>query len=258
MLQRAITRGALAAVLLAAVLVAVPMGNGDEASAATSTAMPVGDVGKFKQRYAQDFRTAAKAAKMTKGSFAWAYQRAWQPYPDGMSGMYYSGTQISAHGGVMDVALSGTKGAAGTFGTPDGAWSHVGGKFSVRARADGGVGNGAAFMLWPTSNVWSDGEIDYPEGNFEDHPTAFHHSMQPGSEWNATVMATGASWRAWHTYSIEWIPGKSVTYLLDGRVMRTVTKDVPTTAHRYMFQVGNWGAPGHLYIDWVTSYEYVK
>lgn len=254
MQQRAIIRGALAAVLFAATLVVVPLGNGEAAQAAASTAMPVGNIGKFKQTFKEDFRTAAAA----NGPFAKTYAKSWQPYPDGMSKMYYSGSQISARNGIMDVYLNGTRGAAGTFGTPSGAWGHVGGKFTVRAAAKGGDGNGAAFMLWPTSNVWSDGEIDYPEGNFEATPTSFHHSMKPGNEWNAVVTPTNVSWRYWHIYSVEWIPGKSVTYLLDGRVIRTVTKDVPTTAHRYMFQVGNWGAKGHLYIDWVTTYQYVK
>ena len=262
MLQRAITRGALAAVLLTATLIAVPIADADTAlarsgttSSATSiTRMPVGNVGKFRQRFAEDFRTTAAA----NGRFARTYAKSCQPYPDGMSKMYYSGSQISAHGGVMDVTLGGKKGAAGTFGTPRDAWTHVGGKFTVRARATGGNGNGAAFMLWPTSDVWSDGEIDYPEGNFEAEPMLFQHSMRPGNEWNATYGGTRASWRDWHVYSVEWIPGKSVTYLLDGRVIKRITWDVPKTAHRYMFQVGNWGASGHLYVDWVTTYDYVR
>ena len=86
----------------------------------------------------------------------------------------------------------------------------------------------------------------------------YHHSMTPGSEWNAVTASTGVSWRDWHTYSVEWIPGKSVSYSVDGRTIRTVTKDVPTTAHRYMFQVGDWGASGHLFIDWVTTYDVAR
>jgi hypothetical protein len=156
----------------------------------------------------------------------------------------------------MDVSLNGSRGAAGTFGTTSGAWSHTGGMFSVRAKATGGVGNGAAFMLWPSSNTWSDGEIDYPESNFEDSPMLHQHSMTPGQEANNTASTTGASWRGWHTYSVQWIPGKSVTYLLDGKVIDTITQDVPTTPHRYMFQVGNWGTSGHLFIDWVATYNY--
>ncbi|MDF2492443.1 MAG: family 16 glycosylhydrolase [Microbacterium sp.] len=39
-------------------------------------------------------------------------------------------------------------------------------------------------------------------------------------------------------------------------MIKTITYDVPKTAHRYMFQVGDWGDAGHLYIDWVSTYTY--
>ncbi|TCK66306.1 glycoside hydrolase family 16 protein [Curtobacterium sp. PhB136] len=247
-MHKRFTTAAVAAVILTAALVAAPLGGGGTAEAA----VPVGNIGKFKQTFREDFKTAAPA----KGKFAKTYAKSWQPYPDGMSGMYYSGSQISAHDGSMDVVLDGKHGAAGTFGTPTGAWGHVGGKFSIRARALGGKANGAAFMLWPTSNVWSDGEIDFPESNFEATPMVHHHSMVKGKEVNAISTSTGVKWKDWHVYSVEWIPGKSVTYFVDNRVISKVTKDVPKSAHRYMFQVGNWGAAGHLYIDWVTTYDY--
>jgi hypothetical protein len=217
-----------------------------------TTSAPVGNVGAFTQSFIENFTTAAAA----NGPFAKTYANSWQPYADGTSGMYYSGSQVSAHDGYMDVELDGSHGAAGAFGSPNTAWARTGGKFTVRARATGGVGNGAAFMLWPSSNTWSDGEIDYPESNFEDSPMLHQHSMTAGQEVNATSLTTGASWRDWHTYSIEWIPGKSVKYYLDDALISTITVNVPTTAHRWMFQVGNWGATGDLQIDWVTAYSY--
>nr|WP_246328530.1 glycoside hydrolase family 16 protein [Curtobacterium pusillum] len=199
--------------------------------------------------FVEDFTTSAAAGKVTA-----AYPQSWQPYPDGTSGMYEPSSTVSVHDGVMDVALGGA-GTAGTFGSVEGAWGHVGGSFSVRAKATGGDGNGAAFMLWPTSDVWSDGEIDFPEGNFESSPSAFQHSMTPGDEANRVQVDTGVSWRDWHTYTVDWVPGKSVTYSVDGKVLETVTQDVPTTPHRFMFQVGNWGASGNLLIDWVSTTE---
>lgn len=247
--HRRIRTTALITALVGAAVVA-PLGTGTVAYAGVTA--PVGDVGQFRQTFVEDFSRDASA----NGPFARTYANSWQPYPDGTGGMYSSGSQISARNGLMDVRLDGQHGAAGTFGTPGDAWTHVGGKFSVRAKASGGDGNGAAFILWPTSNVWSDGEIDYPEADFAGEPMLHQHSMVPGQESTATSMGTGVTWRSWHTYSVEWIPGRSVTYLLDGRVIRTITSDVPTTAHRYMFQVGNWGAPGHLFIDWVSTYTY--
>ncbi|WP_228516922.1 family 16 glycosylhydrolase [Curtobacterium sp. VKM Ac-1376] len=200
--------------------------------------------------FVEDFTTSALT-----GLVASLYPQSWQPYPDGTSGIYAPSKTVSVHDGVMDVALGTGAGAAGTFGTADGAWDHVGGSFSVRAKATGGDGNGAAFMLWPTSNVWSDGEIDFPEGNFESNPMVFHHSMTPGQEAERIQVDTGVSWRDWHTYKVDWVPGESVTYSVDGTVLQTITEDVPTTPHRFMFQVGNWGDQGNLLIDWVSTTE---
>ncbi|GAA3331760.1 glycoside hydrolase family 16 protein [Curtobacterium albidum] len=239
------TRASVATVLLTAVLVAAPLTTGSVAQAGT----PAKPTGTFTQTFREDFTTPAAA----DGPFAKRYANAWQPYPDGMGdGKYWSGSQVSAHEGVLDVTLDGKHGAAGTFGTQRGAWDYVGGTFTVRARATGGDGNGAAFIVWPKSNVWADGEMDFPEGNFDQVPYAFHHSMTPGKEASAIAVSTKASWRDWHTYSVQWIPGRSVTYSMDGRVLQTVTRDVATTPHRFMFQTGNWGKKGHLYIDWVT------
>jgi hypothetical protein len=218
---------------------AAPSADDDSASASAAPAAS----------FVEDFDTAAAL-----GRVAATYSQAWQPYPDGTSGIYEPSKTVSVHDGVMDVQLGGA-GAAGTFGSVAGAWGHVGGSFSVRAKATGGDGNGAAFMLWPTSNVWSDGEIDFPEGNFESSPQAFQHSMTPGQEAERVQVDSGVSWRDWHTYTVDWDPGKSVTYSVDGTVLRTITQDVPTTPHRFMFQTGNWGASGNLLIDWVSTTE---
>ncbi|WP_159573048.1 glycoside hydrolase family 16 protein [Curtobacterium sp. 18060] len=201
--------------------------------------------------FSVDFDTPAAA----DGPFAATYAQSWQPYPDGTGGRYWSGSQISAHDGYMDVALDGEHGAAGTFGTPEDAWSHVGGTFSIRARATGGADNGVAVMLWPTSDDWGDGEVNFPEGNFDSTPRVFHHSMVPGHEKRFDHYNTRVSWSSWHTYTMEWIPGRAVNYYLDGELVYTVARNVPSSPHRYMFQVGNWGDPGHLEIDWVRTYD---
>jgi hypothetical protein len=227
-------------------------GSANPSNSTGTTSAPLGNDGPFTQTFVENFTTAAAA----NGPFASTYANSWQPYADGTGGMYYSGSQVSAHDGYMDVDLDGAHGSAGAFGTPGTAWSRTGGKFTVRARAIGGTGNGAAFILWPSSNTWTEGEIDYPESNFEASPMLHQHSMIAGQESNATSYSTGVSWRDWHTYSIEWIPGQSVKYYLDDVLVQTITTNVPTTPHRYMFQVGNWGATGHLEIDWVSIYDY--
>ncbi|MFS0731384.1 glycoside hydrolase family 16 protein [Curtobacterium sp. 1P10AnD] len=196
----------------------------------------------------EDFTTPAASG----GQFATTYANAWQAYDEGTSDKYYSGALISAHDGVMDVAMNGTQGAAGVFGPPATAWAQTGGTFSIRMKVEGGRGNGTAVMLWPTSNDASEGELDYPEGGFSGKPDVFHHSMVPGHADKAYRILTDASWKDWHTYTTVWVPGKSVSYFLDGVLLETVTESVPTTPHRYTFQIGNTGKPGHVLIDWVS------
>lgn len=181
------------------------------------------------------------------------YKGYWQPYPNGMSGKYYSDDIISIYNGAMVIAVGNGKGAAGTFGTPTKAYSHIGGTFSIRARTTGGSGNGIAVMLWPSSDRWADGELDFPEGGFGNYVNVFHHSTISGSEGSAVRFQPNVKWSDWHTYSTVWVPGKSVKYYVDDKLIGTVTKWVPTTAHRYMIQTGNTGKAGKLYIDWVRT-----
>jgi hypothetical protein len=233
-----------------------------EESAPTDDATPGDDTAPADDSAQADLISLAPATSFVEnfdlsavtGLVSRLYPQAWQPYPDGTSGIYEPSKTVSVHDGVMDVQLGGA-GTAGTFGSRSGAYDHVGGSFSVRAKATGGDGNGAAFMLWPSSDVWSDGEIDFPEGNFDESPSAFQHSMTPGQEVERVQLGSGVSWRDWHTYTIDWDPGKSVTYKVDGKVIGTVTHDVPTTEHRFMFQTGNWGESGNLLIDWVATTE---
>lgn len=216
-------------------------------SASASPTVPVPVLGP-QAAFFEDFTTPAASG----GQFGATYANAWQAYDEGTSDKYYSGALISAHDGVMDVAMNGTQGAAGVFGPPATAWAQTGGTFSIRMKVEGGRGNGTAVMLWPTSNDASEGELDYPEGGFSGKPDVFHHSMVPGHADKAYRILTDASWKDWHTYTTVWVPGKSVSYFLDGVLLETVTESVPTTPHRYTFQIGNTGRPGHVLIDWVS------
>ncbi|MEK6311651.1 MAG: hypothetical protein V4755_13170, partial [Curtobacterium sp.] len=106
--QQTSIRAALAVVVLAAGLTIVPFGTSTPAQAAVVNA-PRGNIGKFKQQFVEDFRTTANWVV----PFAKTYKNSWQPYPDGMSNMYWSGKQIRASNGVMDVYLDGKHGSAG-------------------------------------------------------------------------------------------------------------------------------------------------
>ena len=225
----------------------------DPVALRNTTRAPVGNRVNFRQTLAENFDTDADPGTDI-GQFMSTYSNSFQPYND--SSPYFPRVAMSSHNGVLDVNLNGTQGAAGSFGGPNDYYSYVGGRFSMRAKAIGGETNGAIVMLWPTSEVWAQGEIDFPASNYENTPLVQHHDMVSGGETNSQKINTSVSWRDWHVYTIEWIPGTSVKYYLDDVLIGTITNNVPTTAHRYMFQTGNYGNKGHLYIDWVAMWAY--
>ena len=126
-----------------------------------------------------------------------------------------------------------------------------------------------AFLLWPDSNNWADGEIDFPE---TDEPAAGKHlyaALHPigshGVAGSPTVVPTSAdaAGSGWHTARIDWVPG-GVTYYLDGAKVVTLTKGVPTTPFHLVFQVESQlsstpppdSTAGHVQVDWVRIYRY--
>lgn len=226
-------------------------------------AAPTAAVAGFTKGFVENFDTPA-AAGSGAGQFATVYANSWTNYA--ASGTMSPLTQISAHDSVFDLAMDGAHAAAGWFGPSATSQSYQGGRFSMRAKCIGAWGNGPAIMIWPSSNTWAEGEIDFPESvsgdgksGFQDAPWIHHHKMVAGQESQAQDVPLNVSWRDWHEYACEWYPpGKgptpstgSVTYYVDGVQVYTTTTDVPTTAHRYTVQVGDYGSAGNLYIDWV-------
>jgi beta-glucanase (GH16 family) len=180
---------------------------------------------------------------------------------------------MSVSGSVLRMRnwVSGGKPQAGAL-TPivpgSGAWNQQAqtyGKYVVRFKADSVKGFKVAWLLWPSSNDWSQGELDFPEANLDGTVNWSAHDVtgDPSNQtWGATStrMADGR----WHTATTTWEPGK-VTYDLDGAVVKTVTdsKYVPTAPMRWDLQneVSTDGskpaanADGSVYIDWVAQYK---
>ncbi len=210
--------------------------------------MPLGDLAGWKQVTAEDFLTTASSDQ-----FSATYANSWSSYDDG--GKYYK-SAISAGNGMMNIKLNGLTGAAGVFGPPDTRMGYMYGRYSICFKAVGASGNGTAIMVWPSSNVWGDGEIDYPEGNFEDTLHVFHHGVGCTQCYAADSYNTGVSWRDWHVTTTEWTPA-SVKYYLDGVLIKKVTHDIPINNHRFTIQMApnaTNSLVGNFYIDWVAVY----
>lgn len=114
---------------------------------------------------------------------------------------------------------------------------YPGTKISFGVQAFGGDAlTGMVGFLWPTSDAWAEGEIDFVEGGFTASPLhAYHHSMTPGNEASAVEIDLGVSYAQRHLFAVDWQP-TIVRYFVDGTQKGAITTNVPTTPHRFTFQ----------------------
>ncbi len=124
--------------------------------------------------------------------------------------------------------------------------------------ADSKLGRfGTAFLLWPVSDKWAEGEVDYPEMPWGAKVAGYVHEIGNPRANGDVFKAPVTTDRAWQTATIEWYPGVLAFYL-DGQLIRRVTENVPSTPMRWGFQSGGAvGVPppdaeGYLLIDWIT------
>jgi hypothetical protein len=234
----------------------------------SGVALPIGDVKGWKQVLTEDF-----TAQVPLGSWPGPYTGKFGDYasPDtaaaseGTNSRWDAPQTVSVGSGMADYYLhtsAGTTLSAAIF--PENH-SQLYGRYVVRMRADAVPGYKTAFLLWPDSEVWPrDGEIDFPEGDLTGLVGGATH-YQGGTSVASQDVFEGLNYTYtdWHTYVIEWTP-TAVTYLIDGTVVHTTTKNVPSTPMHWVLQsercLGGCSAPasasGHLQIDWVAMYSY--
>lgn len=231
------------------------------APAPVPTTVPRGDVRGWKQTFAEDFNEPVAA-----GRFPVGYAKKWTSYngfPDTNRSALYDSGVISVHDGVLDEKLQRTAGVtrvAAIAPMLGKAWKgQVYGRFSVRFKADRLPGFKTAFLLWPDSNVWNQGEVDFPEAGLTETMWGYNHC--PGKPTvNCTYTDTGVGFGQYHTLTIDWKPNY-LAFSIDGRTVKTTTAHVPNRPMHWVLQTESTGAPvttaGHLLIDWATVYSYV-
>lgn len=232
-------------------------------------ALPIGDLAGWKQVLTEDF-----TRQVPLGAWPGPYAGQFGDYaaPDtaarneGTNSRWDAQQTVSVGNGMADYYLhtsAGTTLSAALF--PENA-SQLYGRYVVRMRADPVPGYKTAFLLWPDSEVWPrDGEIDFPEGDLNGLVGGATH-YQGGTSVASQDVFEGLNYTYtdWHTYTIEWTP-RAVTYLIDGTIVHTTTKNVPNTPMHWVLQsercLGGCGAPptanGHLQIDWIALYTYL-
>ncbi|ARC57365.1 Beta-glucanase [Frondihabitans sp. 762G35] len=264
--------GLTAAAAVGGVVVA-SAGHGPAAQAAASTTMPVGTVSSngttWKPVVSQDFTKTAGI-----GQFASVYGAAWNGYSSfsdtSGKGLYAPSRVLSAKNGSLDFSLHSQSGRPMVAAPmPNGYKPQTYGRYAIRFRTDAVAGYKMAFLLWPTSDDWNDGEIDWPDGNLAGN--AYAASAVKGSYKNGKMTFDGPPHSAspvvgtgWHTAVTEWTPGK-VRWYWDGRMIGQTSNaaGVPTKPMRWTLQAEtntdgktvSTTAKGHIQVDWVVQYS---
>lgn len=244
----------------------------------SGVAMPTGSLPGWRHIFADDFtKDAATGSWANECSpdaivYTGAQGQKWRTYPKCYRDTYQKrpyrpDAVLSVRNGVLDYHLRRVDGVpAGANPSPliNGNSQYQSyGRYSVRMRATAAGMNEyyAAVLLWPQSERWPvDGEFDFPEGRLSGTAGGFHHFSGAGScgGCQAVAIDIGARFTDWHTYTIEWSPGR-IRYLLDDAVVLDNTAWVPSGPMRWQLQVetnGNGNSNGHVEIDWVSVWAY--
>lgn len=237
-----------------------------------SEKMPVGDLAGWRQTGFQDFSTPAATGEV--GTVYGQDMRGYSGFPDSSgNGLYMPNSVLSVDNGKLIYFLHAEEGSAKVASViPFGYSGQKYGRYSVRFRYDALPGYKIAFLLWPTSNQWADGEVDWPEGDLDGR--LYGASAIKGSSSNGAVkfdpserVYTPAGPNEWHIATIEWTPG-SVKWFWDGGLVgqTTVPSGVPDRPMRWTLQAetsdrSHQAFPeettqGNLEIDWVVQYAY--
>jgi beta-glucanase (GH16 family) len=141
------------------------------------------------------------------------------------------GLQISAYKDPAHANMWTSGGISSTL-------SQTYGKVLIRMRLQEGHGVAVAALLWPSDNS-SLPEVDFAEDNGADRKRVYS-TLHYGPESNSVQHSVAVNLSLWHTYGVEWTPGKLV-YLLDGHSWSIISgSSVPSKAMRFAVQTQAW------------------
>lgn len=236
---------------------ATPSSTPSSTATPTGDRAPVGDLAGWKQIFAENFDGTTRPA-------------VWSPYSDTLCcGDKYDDSKVKYENSQMVIPVTNVNGTmngtAGRFGPSDKKGLRTAFRFKVDQKM---TGVGMANMLWMDSEKWEEGEVDFPEFQFDETIGGFVHQVDSRTDCgdgfcdNVWSYDSGKqAWGDWHTAVTEWIPGQYLRFYLDGQLVGTVTgaDKVPTTNHSWRFQIGDNGgtksAGGTVRIDWAAEWE---
>jgi hypothetical protein len=146
------------------------------------------------------------------------------------------------------------------------------GRWDFCMKSDAGLNDFlVAYLLWPDSDVWAQGEIDFPNSYLTGFVSGYVHEVgsSPGNNVDS-IDARSTYYTAWHVYSIQWTSA-AVSFWVDGvQILNSPASHggVPSVPHHFVLQTetdgpGAGGGTGHVaagingytYVDWVVVYS---
>lgn len=181
-------------------------------------------------------------------------------------GRYSAAKVLSVQDGMLDWWVHSEAGQPYTAAPlPQGYQGQKWGRWSMRFRSDHIDRFKMAMLLWSDSDRWSDGEIDFPEGELGQEIYGYSHNVEGKPSRNQFKFATKTDMTDWHTTEIEWTPEK-LTFTLDGKLVKSTTdpKALPLVPLHSVMQVETsleGPAPaaateGHVQVDWIKIERY--
>lgn len=219
----------------------------------------------------QDFTTPAAI-----GAVRSAYPS--MGYYDGFTdtsgnGLYAPDKVLSVHDSYLDIYLHSEAGQPLISAImPDNYAPTTYGRYDIRFKVTSGA-TGYKFvpLMWPSSDNWDDGEIDWPEADLGGIPRPASASTPPSykADGVSRYFYPGSDFPAptnmldWHVASTEWTPTAINFYWDDVLITSiTATQGIPTKPMRLTLQAETWIGEGatpttssdHILVDWVVKY----
>lgn len=240
---------------------------------------PVGP--QFSLSFEENFNTPAPLGSFASTYSNWGTYDGTQPSDTAKKGVYDTGRTTSVANGILDQYVHTEAGyprvsavlvpIAGNNNNP---WSgQLYGRYEVRFRIPQPIdGYKIAWLHWPASDDWADGEIDWPEATDLSTGRRARPAVKQLGNYNSTFLPPTEQFaptpvsdgETWHTATTEWEPGV-LRFYWDTTLVATVTDPafVPWVPMRWVLQteteIGGTTpstAAGHLQIDWVRYYRY--
>lgn len=227
----------------------------------------------FNRSYFNSFDKDAKLGSIRSAYSDMAYYNEGQGDTSGL-GKYSADKVLSAHDGMLDWFMHSENGQPyGATVLPDAYTPHTYGAYTIRYKTDPTKGYKFVPLLWPSSDNWNEGEVDWPEANLGETPrpasavpgtynynNAGGMKFLPEKEMFAPTNSAG-----WHEATTVWTP-KGLSFYWDGKLITKVTDGIPTKPMRLTLQAETWigqgavpkDASGHIYMDSVGIFDLKK